>query len=227
VDVKSSTAGVEDVHAGSPGDTAREDIEGSGILLCVLCTGVRLQRVQRGLNTVVRISSNHGSVSAADRLNPYGYAIAHFAAPPTPDGGVAGQGCWDAQVTVPNGWTLPGEYTLADETGNRFVYHDTSALQELTWSASTTDARGLQKPVPTDRAASAWYGTSPFTFDVNLTDAAHRSACTYWTGTGWGGPSGSRCWTPPPRPFSTPKTCRTSATGSTCPGSCPATCSSE
>jgi hypothetical protein len=295
------------------------------------------------LGSVVRITSSHGSAEAsADHLDPSGSdAIAHFSSPPLPDNGVAGQGYWTAQVTLPNGWipykiwspvlnangivydaetfttvvrpdvlepacpvcppvtpaatprradgdangqppsqtvsaagvrladgavdyteadlasdgfavpwgqarswasgpgydygqhngsnwvnttlpalrsvgdidyvtgtgteatafrkvkytedtwaptlsaqhtlsrTAPGEYTLTDEAGNRFVYHDTSNLQELTWWASTADVRGLQKPVPTDRAASFWYGTSPFTFDVNLTDAAAHKVSLY------------------------------------------------
>ena len=47
------------------------------------------------------------------------------------------------------------------------------------WTASTTDARALQKPgAGTDRVAACWFG-GVFTIDVNLTDGAEHQIALY------------------------------------------------
>jgi hypothetical protein len=58
-----------------------------------------------------------------------------------------------------------------------------SVASLYTWAASTADPRALQKAAASDRIASAWYGTSNFSIDVNLTDGnAHEVAlyCLDW-----------------------------------------------
>src|SRR5581483_8076126 len=48
---------------------------------------------------------------------------------------------------------------------------------DYTWVASTADLRALQKPAaPGDRIAAAWYSTTTFTVDVNLTGGANQVA---------------------------------------------------
>ncbi len=47
-----------------------------------------------------------------------------------------------------------------------------------TWTPSTLDVRGLQKPGGTDRLASSWYG-STFSVDINLTDGATHTLSLY------------------------------------------------
>jgi len=51
-----------------------------------------------------------------------------------------------------------------------------SGQSSWTWAAGTSDPRALLTgPGATDRVASTWYSSSPFTVDVNLTDGrAHR-----------------------------------------------------
>ncbi|HZY83286.1 MAG TPA: hypothetical protein VFE78_00535, partial [Gemmataceae bacterium] len=59
---------------------------------------------------------------------------------------------------------------------------------QYTWAASTADPRALQKPAaPADRIAAAWYSTSSFTVDVNITDGATHQVALYlldWDGIG-------------------------------------------
>jgi glucose/arabinose dehydrogenase len=52
-----------------------------------------------------------------------------------------------------------------------------SGADAHTWALSTTDVRGLQKAVGTDRIAATWYSASAFALDLNLTDGlAHQVA---------------------------------------------------
>jgi hypothetical protein len=48
-----------------------------------------------------------------------------------------------------------------------------------TWAASTTDPRALQNPGGTGRTAAAWYSSSSFTIDVNLTDGQAHDITLY------------------------------------------------
>ncbi len=52
-----------------------------------------------------------------------------------------------------------------------------SGYLTYTWSSNTTDVRGLQNPSGSGRIAAAWYSSSSFTIDVNITDGnAHKIA---------------------------------------------------
>ena len=54
-----------------------------------------------------------------------------------------------------------------------------------TWTASTTDVRGLQKAVAIDRVAARWDSTSFFTIDLNITDGQTHRVAVYsldWDG---------------------------------------------
>ena len=73
-----------------------------------------------------------------------------------------------------------------------------SGQSSYTWSASTSDVRGLQKADTgaTDRIAACWYNGSSFTVDVNLTDGKSHLVSLY--AVDWDGPAAprrSRCWT--------------------------------
>ncbi len=48
-----------------------------------------------------------------------------------------------------------------------------------TWAASTTDARALQTPGGSSRAATAWSSASSFTIDLNLTDGLVHDVALY------------------------------------------------
>jgi hypothetical protein len=55
------------------------------------------------------------------------------------------------------------------------------------WAATTTDTRAPQKVAATDRIASAWYSTTSFDININITDGkTHRMAlyCLDWTAVG-------------------------------------------
>jgi hypothetical protein len=57
------------------------------------------------------------------------------------------------------------------------------------WAASTADTRALQKgsPTATDRIASAWYSSTTFNIDLNLTDGNSHRVAIYgldWDGKG-------------------------------------------
>jgi uncharacterized protein (TIGR03437 family) len=54
-----------------------------------------------------------------------------------------------------------------------------------TWTASTTDVRGLQKTSTTDRIAARWETSSFFSIDVNLTDGLTHRVALY--GVDWDG----------------------------------------
>jgi hypothetical protein len=66
----------------------------------------------------------------------------------------------------------------------------TAGNSAYTWAGSTVDPRALQKPAaPADRVAAAWYSTTSFTVDVNLTDGAAHQVALYlldWDGNGRG-----------------------------------------
>ena len=47
-----------------------------------------------------------------------------------------------------------------------------------TWAASTSDPRGLQKAVGTNRIAASWFG-GQFTIDLNLTDGLSHKVALY------------------------------------------------
>ena len=79
-------------------------------------------------------------------------------------------------TTTVGNWT--GHYgangqIIAAETANPPSYATvtTTGASVYTWTTSTTDARALQQTAgSTARIASTFYNTTPFTFDVNLTD---------------------------------------------------------
>ncbi|MDQ3650902.1 MAG: hypothetical protein M3458_11645, partial [Acidobacteriota bacterium] len=48
-----------------------------------------------------------------------------------------------------------------------------------TWTASTGDARALQKAAVNDRIAATWYSSTSFTIDVNLTDGRTHQIALY------------------------------------------------
>ena len=57
-----------------------------------------------------------------------------------------------------------------------------------TWAASTTDTRGLQKGVASDRIASCWYSNSTFSVDLAFSDTAtHQIALYLLDWDTWGG----------------------------------------
>jgi len=60
--------------------------------------------------------------------------------------------------------------------------------QSWIWAASSSDPRALQKPsAPSDRIAAAWYSSSSFSIDLNLTDGnSHQMALYFldWSGSG-------------------------------------------
>jgi hypothetical protein len=75
-------------------------------------------------------------------------------------------------------------FAIANDSSNYPAYATVVFNQSTgTWSASTADARALQKSAATDRIASTWYAWSSFSIDLNLNDGqAHQVAlyCLDW-----------------------------------------------
>lgn len=73
-------------------------------------------------------------------------------------------------------------YSIAQLSGRvrlpSYAALSVSGNSNWTWSASSTDARALQKVATSDRIAACWYGTT-FTVDVNLTDGQAHNVAFY------------------------------------------------
>ena len=54
-----------------------------------------------------------------------------------------------------------------------------SGYSTYTWSSNTTDPRGLQDPSGSGRIAAAWYSSTSFTVNVNLTDGQTHDLTIY------------------------------------------------
>jgi hypothetical protein len=92
---------------------------------------------------------------------------------PPPDTGT--QGNWVSKY---------GEdgYVIANDTSNPPVYANVNfnGATQYTWSASTTDPRGLLKgPSGSNRIASTYYANTSFTVDMNLVDNQPHQVALY------------------------------------------------
>ncbi len=75
-----------------------------------------------------------------------------------------------------DGYTVVGDQVLNPSYAAPVV----SGNNSYTWTASTTDARALQKATnPADRIAATWYNNSPFLIDTNITDQAPHQVALY------------------------------------------------
>jgi len=98
-------------------------------------------------------------------------------------GGTKGTASFVAADTTTEGtwhgvYGLDG-YSVANDSQSIPSYALLGVQNQLnyTWASSTTDPRALQTGSGSGRIASTWYGNSPFSFDVNLTDGnTHRFA---------------------------------------------------
>ena len=81
-------------------------------------------------------------------------------------------------------------YALANFTTQKTPAYATFAVQNeqnWTWASNTSDPRGLEMPGASGRIAAAWYQTSIFDFDVNVTDGNAHQIALYavdWDATG-------------------------------------------
>jgi hypothetical protein len=82
-------------------------------------------------------------------------------------------------------------YSIVDDSTRNPGYASitSSAALDWVWSSSTTDVRGLQKALASDRIASTWYSPSVFYMDLNITDQSSHQIevyCLDWDGQGRG-----------------------------------------
>jgi uncharacterized repeat protein (TIGR01451 family) len=72
-------------------------------------------------------------------------------------------------------------YSIANDSQSTPSYASFAVQNQLnyTWAASTTDPRALQTGSGSGRIATTWYGNSPFSFDVNLTDGNTHQFAVY------------------------------------------------
>jgi hypothetical protein len=54
-----------------------------------------------------------------------------------------------------------------------------SGQQPFTWASSTSDVRALQKSAVNGRIASAWFASSNFAIDINITDGNVHQVALY------------------------------------------------
>ncbi len=97
------------------------------------------------------------------------------------------QGSWKGMYGS-DGSVIHGDSTTYPSYAQATVTADGPSL----WAASTTDIRGLQKSVATDRIASAWYGWTSITIDLNLTDGNPHQVALYFVDWDSGGARGER-----------------------------------
>ncbi len=87
----------------------------------------------------------------------------------------ASQGNWKG-VYGSNGYNVIGDSTSYPS----YVSVTPTGQSSHTWAASTSDVRGLQKPLSlTDRIASTWYTFGTFTMDLNFTDGLQHQVAVY------------------------------------------------
>jgi hypothetical protein len=81
-------------------------------------------------------------------------------------------------------------YSLAKSIQSLPVYDSTFNAQQVPswpWATTTTDPRALETDTNGDRTAATWYGTGPFSFDLNISDALTHQIAIYaidWDGRG-------------------------------------------
>ena len=89
----------------------------------------------------------------------------------------------------------------------------------FTWASSTTDTRALQNPGGSGRIAAAWYSSTSFTIDVNVTDGHLHALELYLLDyVNAGRVETVTLSSATTAPSSTPRTSRTSETDSTSSG---------
>src|SRR5712691_5719801 len=72
-------------------------------------------------------------------------------------------------------------YNVIDDTVAYPAYVTATPSNPLNyvWSASTTDARGLQKAAATDRIAATWYSSGSYNIDLSFSDTAQHQVAVY------------------------------------------------
>jgi len=72
-------------------------------------------------------------------------------------------------------------YTVIDDLASLPNYVTVNPVGQLDyiWDVSTTDIRGLQKAVSSDRIAATWYTPGTFAIDVNFTDGLQHQLAVY------------------------------------------------
>ncbi|HEX7860555.1 MAG TPA: fibronectin type III domain-containing protein [Verrucomicrobiae bacterium] len=123
-------------------------------------------------NIAIRVSRLAGpnAVLSAMFFDPVRQATANFADidPTTSGSWINNYGSQGGFASVSGQLTAPTFVQL------------TNANPALTWSASTTDARALQKTTGSDRFAGAWNSANQLTFDLNFTDAVAHQVSFYF-----------------------------------------------
>ncbi len=85
------------------------------------------------------------------------------------------QGNWKT-VYGANGWAIPNDSTSYPA----YAQVSLTGASLYTWASSTTDVRALQKAASSDRIASAWYSSSNFIVDINLSDGNTHQIGAYY-----------------------------------------------
>jgi subtilisin family serine protease len=163
---------------------ATPHVSGAAMLVLSKCSLTTASLRSTLLSNIDPVASLTNSVSTKGRLNMNKAIRSCSVAPPPPPAAsttatfvktdTATQGSWKG-VYGADGYQL-----VSDGTKNTtYSTFGVSGQSSYTWSASTTDVRGLQKAAASDRIMAAWYTFSSFDIDVNVIDAQQHKISLY------------------------------------------------
>jgi hypothetical protein len=183
----------------SKGRSRRKATVVIGLILCLGVTGAILAQLKatravtknNALLTMVPPAPTPDPFSPASPSKEYIYAGGRLVATEEPNNVPASATFLKTDTTTQGNWKgVYGAdgYNIVNDAVSYPSYAQVTPGSNLlaTWSASTSDARALQKTASTtDRLAACWYQSSYFTIDVNLTDGLSHQVALYnldWDG---------------------------------------------
>ncbi len=168
----------------APGSGASALFSGSATTaVATNASGIAISPVPVANSTV----GSYNVSASAPGLTAVTFALTNGATPPPAavtfvKTDTATQGTWKG-VYGSDGYNVIGDLT----SNPSYVTPVPSGQSSYTWSASTSDVRALQMASnPADRIAAAWFSTTQFTIDMNISDTlTHQVAlyCLDWDST--------------------------------------------
>ena len=123
-----------------------------------------------GTQSITATNTSNGGITGSETVTVLVSPTATFVKTDTTT-----QGTWMGTYGA-DGYNVAGT-TTKNPSYPSYATVTASGYSTYTWSANTTDVRALQNPSGTGRIAAAWYASTRFTIDVNLTDGqAHQIA---------------------------------------------------
>jgi subtilisin family serine protease len=161
---------------------AAAHVAGGAALLLALDSTLTVESLKTLiLNNVDVLPQWQGAVLSGGRLNLL-KAAQELAPPPPPPGGTTGAFIGTDTTTQGNWFVSHGVdgYAIHPDMFNipSFAQFAVTGANNITWAASTTEIRALQRPDGSGRLASAWFGNT-IGFAINLTDGQLHDVAFY------------------------------------------------